>query len=71
MKELVVSGYRPEESHVIVHGVRAIPDAWERKRLACPAGCGNPPPNPSPRWGEDRWGALNDYNLIVCYLQQG
>jgi hypothetical protein len=47
---------------VIVHGVWATPDSWVRKRLACPTGGTQPPPpNPSPRWGEDRWGALNDY----------
>jgi hypothetical protein len=46
---------------VNVHWIRAIPNSWERKRLAC-ADAGTPPsPNSPPQWGEDRWGALNDY----------
>ena len=43
-------GFLPEIStiYVSIHGAWAIPDSWERKRLACPDAGAVPSPNLSP-----------------------
>jgi hypothetical protein len=46
--------------YVSVHWVRAIPNAWERKRLACPDADAPPISIPPPAGGMTG-GRLNDY----------
>jgi hypothetical protein len=50
------------DNYVSVHGVWAIPDAWERKRLAC-SDAGAPPSQSLPLAGGGQVGALNDYTI--------
>jgi hypothetical protein len=52
-------------NRVSVHGVRAIPDPWERKRLACPAAGVPPLPIPPPTGG-GQVGGLNDYVTFLA-----